>query len=116
MSKMTWSAGSTTGRGPRARARSSSSGPRSPAYESTKFCYRWPAPSPGSLGRVGEEAMQRFEDTRAAIRAPVQARRLEGLWDVLGARVSRTWSGFALGPVTATGNSIMSSCIRYNPL
>jgi hypothetical protein len=64
------------------------------------------------VGRVGEEAMQRFWDTLAAIPTPVQARQLEGLLEVPhGSRVSDL-DRLRKGPVIASGKSMAAALHR----
>jgi hypothetical protein len=64
------------------------------------------------VGRVGEEATQRFWDTLAAVPTPVQARRLEGILEVPpGSRVSDL-DRLRKGPVTASGRSMAAALER----
>jgi hypothetical protein len=64
------------------------------------------------VGRVGEDAMQRFWDTLADMPTPVQSRQLEGLLDVPpGSRVSDL-DRLRKGPVTASGKSMAATLDR----
>src|SRR5205807_1369570 len=64
------------------------------------------------VGRVRQEAQQRFWDTLAGLPTPSQARQLEGLLDVpRGSRISDL-DRLRKGPVTASGKSMVTALDR----